>query len=109
MLHNVPLFVSAQPLGVLSTPIQDNRMSMDSIMRKRWMKKSNNTATKGVPRNRRRSGRISSGNRSENESGLLDGSADALHLHTVPRKDCRVNSVRLAVFNMSWDLSIGSC
>jgi len=90
MLHNVPLFVSAQPLGVLSTPIQDNRMSMESIMRKRWMKKSNKTA--GVLRNRHRSG---------NESGLLDGSADALHLHTVPRKDCRVNSVGLAVFNMS--------
>ena len=53
--------------------------------------------------------RINSGNRSENEGGSLDGSADTLRLHTVTRKDCRVNSVGLAVFNMSWDLSIGGC
>lgn len=73
------------------------------------MKKSSNTATKGVPRNRHRRERINSGNRSGNEGGSLDGSADTLQLHTVTRKDCRVNSVRLAVFNMSWDLSIGGC
>ena len=53
--------------------------------------------------------RINSGNRSENEGGSLDGSADTLRLHTVTRKDYRVNSVGLAVFNMSWDLSIGGC
>ena len=65
-------------------------MSMESIPRKRWMKKSNNTATKGVPRNRHRHERINSGDRSGNEGGSLDGSADALQLHTVTRKDCRV-------------------
>ena len=90
-------------------PIQDNRMNMESITRKRWMQKSSNTATKGGPRNRHRRERINSGNRSGNEGGSLEGSADTLRLHTVTRKDCRVNSVVLAVFNMSWDLSIGGC
>ena len=84
-------------------------MSMESIARKRWMKKSNNTATKGVPRNRHRRERINNGNRSGNEGGVLDRSADARQLHTVTWKDCRVNAVGLAVFNMSWDLSIGGC
>ena len=84
-------------------------MRMESIARQRWLKKSSNTATKGVPRNRHRREHIHSGNRSGNEGGSLDRSADALQRHTVTRKDCRVNSVGLAVFNMSWDLSIGGC
>ena len=73
------------------------------------MKKSNNTATKGMPRNRHRSGRINNGSRSRNEGRSLDGSADALQLHTVTRKYCRVDSMGLAVFNVSWNLAIGGC
>jgi hypothetical protein len=82
-------------------------MSLESIANKRWMKKSNNTATKGMPRNRHRSERINSGSR--NEGGSLDGSADALQLHTVTRKYYRVDSMGLVVFNVSWNLAIGGC
>lgn len=71
------------------------------------MQKSNNTATKGGPRNKPRSERISSGSRSGNETEILDGSADALQLHTVTWQDGRVHSVGPTVFNMSWDVSIG--
>jgi hypothetical protein len=84
-------------------------MSMESITSKRWMKKSNNTATKGMPRNRHRSERINNGSRSRNEGRSLDGSADALQLYTVTRKYCRVDSMGLAVFNVSWNLAIGGC
>gem|GEM_PF-3046497 len=84
-------------------------MSMKSITSKRWMKKSNNTVTKGMPRNRHRSERINSGSRSGNEDGSLDGSADALQLHMVTRKYCRVDSMGLTVFNVSWNLAIGGC
>jgi hypothetical protein len=73
------------------------------------MKTSNNTTTKGVLRNRNRRERINSGNRSGHEGRVLDRRADAPQLHTVTQKDYRVDSVGLAVFNMSWDLSIGSC
>jgi hypothetical protein len=77
-------------------PIKDNRMGEESIMKKRWMKKSSKTADSGVHRNRPKSGHISSGKRSGNESEIHDGSADALQLHMVTRKDGRVNSVGLA-------------
>jgi hypothetical protein len=60
------------------------------------MKKSSIIADNGVHRNRPRNGRISSGNRSGNDSGIRDGSADALHLHRVTWKDGRVDSVGLA-------------
>src|SRR6266699_6802920 len=76
--------------------IKDNRTGEASITRPRWMKKSNNIADNAVHRNRPRSGRISSGNRSGNDSEIRDGSADALHLPMVTRKDGRVDAVGLA-------------
>ncbi len=76
--------------------LKDNRTGEESITRKRWMKKSSNIADNAVPRNRPRSGRISSGNRSGNDSEIRDGSADALHLPMVTRKDGRVDAVGLA-------------
>src|SRR5262245_8619013 len=66
-------------------PIKDNRTGEESITR-RWMKKSRNTADNAVHRNRPRSEHISSGKRSENGSGIHDGSADALQLHMAPEK-----------------------
>jgi hypothetical protein len=56
-----------------------------------------------------RSERINHGSRSRNEGGSLDGSADAPQLYTVTQKYGRVDSMGLAVFNLSWNLAIGGC
>src|SRR6266581_2578567 len=77
-------------------PIKDNRTGEASITRKRWIKQSSNTADNAVLRNGNRSRRISSGNRSGNDSGIRDGSADTLQLHMSIRNDGRGDSVGLA-------------
>jgi hypothetical protein len=65
-------------------------------LREKGVKKSSHIADNGVHRNRPRSRHISSGKRSGNESGSRDGSAVALQLHRITRKDGRVDSVGLA-------------
>ena len=84
-------------------------MNMESITKKKRHEEEPQYRNQRSARNRRRSELINSGSGNGNEGGLLDGSADALQLHTVTRKDYRVDSVGLAVFKMSWDLSIGGC